>query len=307
MKAIDLFAGFGGFSTGARMAGVDVVWAANHWPDAVHWHAENHPSTEHVCQDLHQANWAEVPAHDLICASPCCQGFSRARGKSHGNPEHDASRSTAWAVVSAVEYHRPAFALIENVPEFIQWTLYPAWQSAMQALGYSLAPHIVDAADLGVPQNRKRLFIVASRSEAPLMLNLPKGEHVSANSFLGWEAGRWSKVEKPGRAKATLARIARGRHSLKTDRFLIPYYSSGSGLTGRCTKRPIGTIATRDTWALIRGDEMRMLSADEALAAMSFPADTKRPQSHKLTMHLAGNAVAPLAAKRIIEALREAA
>ena len=36
MKAIDLFAGAGGFSTGAAMAGVQVVWAANHWPAAVH-------------------------------------------------------------------------------------------------------------------------------------------------------------------------------------------------------------------------------------------------------------------------------
>lgn len=57
----------------------------------------------------------------------------------------------------------------------------------------------------------------------------------------------------------------------------------------------------------LTANEMRMLSADEALAAMSFPDDTKRPPSHRLTMHLAGNAVAPLAAKRIIEALKEAA
>ena len=38
MKAVDLFSGAGGFSTGARMAGVHVAWAANHWPLAVQWH-----------------------------------------------------------------------------------------------------------------------------------------------------------------------------------------------------------------------------------------------------------------------------
>src|SRR5690606_12739929 len=107
MKAIDLFAGAGGFSTGAAMAGCEGVWAANHWPEAVRWHAANHPDAEHVCQDLHQARWEDVPAHDLMLASPCCQGHSKARGKAHGNPQHDASRSTAWAVVSAAEYHRP--------------------------------------------------------------------------------------------------------------------------------------------------------------------------------------------------------
>lgn len=78
MKAIDLFAGAGGFSTGARMAGVGVVWAANHWPAAVECHASNHGEAIHVCQDLHQARWGEVPAHDLLLASPCCQGHSNA-------------------------------------------------------------------------------------------------------------------------------------------------------------------------------------------------------------------------------------
>lgn len=66
MRTVDLFAGAGGFSTGARMAGCSVVWAANHWPLAVEWHAANHPETEHVCQDLHQADWRAVPAHDLF-------------------------------------------------------------------------------------------------------------------------------------------------------------------------------------------------------------------------------------------------
>lgn len=68
--AVDLFAGMGGWTTGARAAGVNVVWAANHWPTAVHWHAANHPETVHVCQDLQQANWSKVPWHNLLLASP---------------------------------------------------------------------------------------------------------------------------------------------------------------------------------------------------------------------------------------------
>ncbi|MFZ4626660.1 MAG: DNA cytosine methyltransferase, partial [Rhodoferax sp.] len=85
MHAIDLFAGAGGFSTGATMAGCSVVWAANHWQAAVTVHAANHPKTQHICQDLHQARWCDVPAHDLLLASPCCQGHSHARGKQSGN------------------------------------------------------------------------------------------------------------------------------------------------------------------------------------------------------------------------------
>lgn len=108
MNAIDLFAGAGGFSTDAQMAGCNVIWAANHWREAVDTHASNHPHAAHKCQDLQQADWTQVPTHDLLLASPACQGHSRARGKER--PHHDALRSTAWAVVSAAECHRPPVA-----------------------------------------------------------------------------------------------------------------------------------------------------------------------------------------------------
>ena len=66
MNAIDLFAGAGGFSTGAQMAGCRVVWAANHWQAAVDVHASNHPGTAHACQDLHQTDWRTVPEGKAI-------------------------------------------------------------------------------------------------------------------------------------------------------------------------------------------------------------------------------------------------
>lgn len=304
MKAIDLLSGLGGFTEGARMADVDVVWVANHWPEVVAIHERNHPGAEHVCQDLHQARWMDVPAHDLLLAGPCCQGHSRARGKPNGNPQHDASRSTAWAVVSAAEYHRPALAVIENVPEFLQWSLYPAWRTAMEALGYCLSPHVIDAADHGVPQQRVRLFIVMTRSRHPLMLDLPRREHVPATEIVDFSAGKWSQIERPGRATATLSRIAVGRQHHGA-RFLTAYYGNERG--GRSLDRPIGTITTRDRWASVDGDRMRMLSAHECRAAMGFPADYILPDQHRLAVHMLGNAVCPPVARDVINAIREAA
>ncbi|HGM6399558.1 TPA: DNA cytosine methyltransferase [Serratia marcescens] len=301
MKVSDLFAGLGGSSTGARMAGADVVWAANHWPEAVEAHSKNHPGAIHVCQDLHQANWALVPKHDLMMASPCCQGHSKARGKKYGNPQHDASRSTAWAVPSAAEFFGVDGVIVENVPEFLKWALYPAWEAAMQGLGYSLAPHIVDCADLGVPQNRVRMFIICTKSKTPLYLNLPKYDHVPAESFIDFNEGKWQPINKPGRAVATLERIKNGR-AVFGDRFLISYY--GNSKSGRSLARPIGTITTRDRWAIIDGDRMRMINADECMSAMSFPGDYIRPPSHKLTTWMAGNAVPPKAMCEIIKAYR---
>lgn len=302
MRAIDLFAGAGGFSTGATMAGCSVVWAGNHWPAAVQVHADNHPETAHVCQDLHQADWTRVPAHDLLLASPACQGHSRARGKDR--PHHDAQRSTAWAVVSAAEYHRPAFVIVENVPEFTRWVLFPAWTAAMRAMGYAMAQHLIDAADHGVPQHRQRMFLVLSRSNAPIALRMPEHAHVPAASIVDFDAGRWSAIHKPGRSPATLARIQSGR-AAHGGRFLTAYYGNEKG--GRSLQRPVGTITTRDRWAIVDGDRMRMLNVTECRRAMGFPDTYRLPQRAKDAMHMLGNAVCPPVARDIIEAIKVAA
>lgn len=81
-----------------------MLYAANHWPLAVEAHAANHPETRHECQDLRQADWTSLPAHDLLLASPACQGHSTAANgarRSNGGvaATHDALRATAWAVV----------------------------------------------------------------------------------------------------------------------------------------------------------------------------------------------------------------
>lgn len=303
MKAVDLFAGAGGFSTGATQAGAEVLLAANHWPQAIACHRANHPDTKHLCQDLQQADWRQVPGHELLLASPACQGHSRARGKER--PHHDALRSTAWAVVSCAEAHWPQVILVENVVEFRAWRLYPAWQMALTMLGYSLAEHIIDAADLGVPQHRERLFIVAARSRAPLRLKLPQRPQRPVEEVIRWKEGRWSKVDRPGRAARTLERWRNGRRDGLGRRFLLPYY--GSVRTGRPLDRPIGTLTTVDRYAVVDGDRMRMLSVAECKAAMGFPQDYKLAPTHRDSMKLLGNAVCPPVAQALVQAIKEAA
>jgi DNA (cytosine-5)-methyltransferase 1 len=301
MVAVDLFAGLGGWTCGAAQAGVRVAWAANHWRTAVDFHAANHPATTHSCQDLHQADWSRVPRHDILLASPCCQGHARARGKDR--PHHDASRSTAWAVVSCAEYHRPAVAVVENVPEFLKWSLYPAWRSAIEALGYALSENVIDAADCGGGQNRVRLFVVAMRGRTPLVLPKPAQAPTPAERFIDFGAGRWSAVVKPGRANATVARWQAGRLE-HGERFVFSYYGQTRG--GRSLARPIGTITTRDRWAVVDGDRMRMLSVTEARDAMGFPTTYRLPANGRVAMHLLGNAVCPPAARFVVKQLRRA-
>jgi DNA (cytosine-5)-methyltransferase 1 len=295
LKAVDLFAGSGGFTIGARLAGVEVLWAANHWPLAVQCHAENHPDVAHLCQDLQQADWTQVPDCDLVLASPCCQGHTDARGKDQ--PHHDASRATAWAVVSCCEIKRPVAFIVENVPEFLRWSLFPAWRQAMETLGYHLTTAVLDAADVGVPQHRERLFIVGSL-RGSIRIAPGTSAHVPVREIIG--EARWSPINKRGRAEATLARIAAGRERFGR-RFVMPYYKSGSGLTGRSLDRPLGTVTTVDRWALVDGDRMRMLSVEEYRRAMSFPDDYKLPRTKREAVKLLGNAVPPRLACHVIQ------
>ncbi len=284
------------------MAGVNVVWAANHWEVAVRVHADNHPQAIHLCQDLHQADWTRLPAHDLLLAAPCCQGHTNARG--NDLPHHDASRATAWAVVSALEVARSPLAIIENVPGLLRWPLWPVWCEAMRVLGYSLEIVQYDAADAGVPQNRVRLFIVATRSRAPIQIRLPRTEHRGMRDIVRWSDYQWRPVAE--KCLKTQARVARGRAALG-DRFVMPYYGSGSGLTGRSLDRPIGTITTRARWGVVDGDRQRMLQPSEVAEAMSFPTDYRLPTNLQTANKLLGNAVCPRQAEAIIRAVLEAA
>lgn len=295
IRAVDLFAGAGGFSTGARMAGVDVVWAANHWRDAVDCHQANHPGTQHACQDLHQVDWGSVPTHDILLASPACQGHSLARGKDA--PRHDASRSTAWAVVSCAEVHSPQAIVIENVPEFRRWILFPSWIDALHRLGYSMTQMVMDSADHGVPQHRRRLFVIGVRGRTPVSLAFAPLAHVGAETIIE-ESSAWSPIS--ARCARTLDRIRHGRCQ-HGSRFLIAYYGSSRG--GRSTLRPIGTITTRDRYALVDGDRMRMLTVSELRAAMGFPASYVLPARRALAKHLLGNAVVPRVACDLIRHL----
>jgi DNA (cytosine-5)-methyltransferase 1 len=229
-----------------------------------------------------------------MLASPACQGHSHARGKD--KVHHDACRSTAWAVVSCAEIKRPRFILVENVPEFYDWTLFKIWEAALRELGYRINTNIFNAADFGVPQNRERAFIFCSLEEelALCSRHLP---HTPASKIVKLFDGTWSQVDKPGRAESTLTQISNGR-LIHGNRFLVAFY--GREKNGRSLHKPIGTITTRDRFAVVNGDRMRMLTIAEAQRAMGFPDSYKLPGSKKLAMHFLGNAVCPPVAADLI-------
>lgn len=306
MRAIDLFAGAGGFTAGAELAGARVVWAANHNPTAVEVHRANHPSAEHACQDLRQANFTRLPAFDVLLASPACQGHSSAgqpgrRKSKRAAVKHDADRSTAWAIVDCAEACLPRHLVVENVVNFRAWQLFPIWRAALEALGYRLTEHVLDAADFGVPQHRRRLFVTGTRGRRPITLPMrPRRAHVAGATVLeADDADRWAPLaSKPAGVQARAARARAHGHGR---RFFLQHTSDHKG---RDLRRPLGTITTvASHWHLVDGDQIRPLSVRELARAQGFGDDFELPDAITIGTRLVGNAVPPPLAAAVVRAV----
>jgi DNA (cytosine-5)-methyltransferase 1 len=194
--------------------------------------------------------------------------------------------------------------MIENVTELTDWALFPMWKACLEKLGYAIDVHVLDSADFGVAQNRIRVIIIGVLGKTPLGLKFEKEKPASFLDIYIENSGKWSFVEKKGRAAATLARVKNGREQFG-DFFVMPYYGSGSGKTGRSVNRPIGTITTIDRWAVVKGDMMRMLSAEEYRKGMSFPDGFIYPKVKREAVFGFGNATCPLKITKIVQKIKE--
>lgn len=304
VKAIDLFAGLGGFSLAAGQAGVNVVWAANHWQAAVDCHRRNHPGTKTVCQDLRQADFTRLPDFDILLASPCCQGFSNARGAD--TPQHDASRATCFAVVDCMLAKKPSCIVVENVGEIQKWgpkkngAHFRRWLGFFEDEGYVISQNLTNAADYGVPQERRRLFILMVHHtirNGPVVLPQVTCSRVPARTFIEWDRHPFTLVKD--KCEATREKVAYSRDRLGLYTFLLSYY--GRTFLGRSLDEPVGTLTTNDRWALVNGGRMRMLQPSELRAAMGFPKSYVLPTTRRDAVKALGNAVCPPQARHPVQ------
>lgn len=303
MRAIDLFAGWGGFTAGATEAGAEVVWAANHWPLAVQTHAANHPETVHVCQDLRQADWTQLPAYELLLASPACQGHSTA-SQPKRRLYHDAMRATAWAVVDCAEVTRPKALVVENVPAFLRWQLFPLWRQALELLGYQLRVQVLRASYFGVPQRRDRLFVVGMRDRTPPEIVAPNTTEPAFGPCIEWDAPGWRPIADCRGAEARQRiEVARRNHG---PRCLSQHVTGHPGVP---LHEPIRTLTTKDQWVVIDGEQYRPLNVREMARGMGFPERFRVPAGATRLdqMRGFGNAVPPPVARSVVGQVMAAA
>jgi DNA (cytosine-5)-methyltransferase 1 len=184
--AIDLFSGAGGLGEGMLAAGIDVKAAIEKHPHPALTCAFNHASTTVICDDIAKLeakqlqglleHYGETKKVDVVVGGPPCQGFSPAGAM---NPR-DARNGLYKHYLRMVRHFQPRICVLENVPGLITSAggrTLEALTKGFRSLGYQLKAgldgyglptptySILDASDFGVPQHRKRLFIVAYRRD----------------------------------------------------------------------------------------------------------------------------------------------
>lgn len=165
---IDLFAGCGGITEGFRQEGFEPTFAIEWERSAAATYRHNFG--DHViCRDITEIPSSEVPPADVVVGGPPCQGFSQL-----GTRDAEDPRNVLWREYARIVSHvQPKVFVLENVPEFLksaQFGMMQEWTDTDGPLaGYRLEQRVLNAADYGVPQRRRRAIVIGSRVGRPSM------------------------------------------------------------------------------------------------------------------------------------------
>ena len=193
MKFIDLFAGCGGMTLGFQNAGFEAVAAFDNWGPAAQVYRANF---EHNIHELDLSNWQEslttlnAYQFDMIIGGPPCQDFSHA-----GKRNEDLGRADLTVSFARIVAHiKPQWFVMENVDRTVKSQRYRQAGEILREAGYSLTQRILDANQCGVPQRRKRLFLIGelglsisedSRALASYLDNSLTPKPMSVRDYLG--------------------------------------------------------------------------------------------------------------------------
>lgn len=168
-KAIDLFCGCGGMTLGLKMAGFRVVGAVDIDPTAVETYTANHPEVKVLCRDIRDLDPAELleatgsrpGGVELLAGCPPCQGFSTLRTKNGRIRVKDPRNDLLLDFLKFVEMLRPRAVIVENVPGLAADERFTFFRTKMGELGYLGDHQVLNAAEYGVAQRRRRLIYLA--------------------------------------------------------------------------------------------------------------------------------------------------
>jgi DNA (cytosine-5)-methyltransferase 1 len=180
VKTIDLFAGGAGMTEGFKLAGFTSVFCNEFEKNAVMTCQQNNPNTEVNSKSILDLDVKEVRGHlnlkrgelDTLIGGPPCQGFS-----TYGKREQDDPRNKLYLnYINFLEEFRPKTFVIENVAGLLSMSEGAVLDdicSRISQLGYNFDVHLLNASEFGVPQKRKRVFIMGATDGQKLAAPIP--------------------------------------------------------------------------------------------------------------------------------------
>lgn len=173
LLAIDLFSGCGGLTLGLKQAGFKVIGAVEIDPIAVETYQKNHPEVKVWQEDIRKIEGREMLRSlglkkgqlDLLAGCPPCQGFSSIRTRNGKKRPRDDRNDLIFDYLRLVKTFLPKAVMLENVPALAKNGRMKLFKGELDALGYDLngTPLVLNTADYGVPQRRRRMILVCSR------------------------------------------------------------------------------------------------------------------------------------------------
>lgn len=191
MRAIDLFSGCGGMSLGMEQAGFEVVGAFDNWDPAIEIYRSNftHPI---IKQDLGAEEAVDLVKQlrpELIAGGPPCQDYSIAGKRTPGKRANLTIRFAE--IVAAV---RPEWVVFENVYNIEKFQTLPKMKRLLSEAGYGFSAMVLDASRCGVPQKRRRYFLVGKLHEQngfldSILIDNQSPEPMTVRDYLGDSLG----------------------------------------------------------------------------------------------------------------------
>lgn len=173
-KVVSLFSGCGGSDAGVIAAGFDVVMANDILPYARDVYLANHPETDYQLGDVSKIT--TFPSAELLVGCYPCQGFSQG-----GLRDPSKKINTLYIeFAKALKAIKPKAFIVENVSGMVRKNFEHLLAHQLQVFreaGYEVEPKVLNAADFGVPQERKRIFIVGVRKDLGVPYVFPVPTH----------------------------------------------------------------------------------------------------------------------------------
>ena len=221
-SVVDLFSGAGGFSEGFQQAGFEVLAGADNDPDALATYALNFPQAEVILGDIRTPNVRMRALSAARCAAvlvggPPCQAFSQVRN--HTRVIDDPRNALYREFIATLREALPLAFVMENVTGMDQMGVREQIRSDLALDGeYDVLAQVVDAADFGVPQTRKRLLFVGVRRgtgmSPPALTGSGATESVALTRFTGARRPRYQLTVQQHILSLRLGEALQDRESL---------------------------------------------------------------------------------------------